>query len=86
MTTRTLNRNQKAEYVRGSVNHNRPFVYELQITERKGATVSYFTIEGEEAATSKEAIQSAWKNAKAHVAEFGEVKISDSEYSATSND
>lgn len=82
MTTRTLNRNQKATYVRGSVKHNRPFVYSIQVVETEGASRQYFECEGEEGADSKTAIQSAWKAAKAFVGEIGEVQVTDSEYRA----
>jgi hypothetical protein len=83
MKTRTLNRNQKVIYIKGSVKHDRPFAYSVQVVERTGASTQYFEVEGEDCADSKAAIQSAWKAGKAFVAELGEVKVSDSEYSAT---
>ena len=73
-------RNQKAEYSRGSVAHNKPFVYGLQVVKQSGPRTEYFVIEGEERADSKSAIQSAWTATKEYLAQFGEVQKSDDYY------
>lgn len=83
MSELTLNRTQKAEYVRGSIKYGKPFVYELQIVERQGASVQYFSVEGDEASDSKTAIQNAWKSAKVVLAQSGELQVSEREYKVT---
>lgn len=79
--TRTVNRNQKAEYVGGS-RAKGWYVYSLQGVERQGASTQYFQIDGAPKPDAKAAIQAAWTAAREWVAELGEVVKTDAVYSA----
>jgi hypothetical protein len=81
-TERTVNRNQKAEYISGS-HAKGSYTFEIQGVERVNKIhVQRFGFEGT-AATSEEAKRLAWASARAWVAEAGEVVKSDSEYKST---
>ena len=54
MTFRTVNRNQKAEYVTGS-RAKGFYVFSIQGVERKGASTQYFSLDGEQKPTQDEA-------------------------------
>lgn len=84
MTFRTVNRNQKAEYVTGS-RAKGFYVFSIQGVERKGASTQYFSLDGEQKPTQDEAKQSAWAAARAWAAELGEVTKTDTEYTSSSN-
>lgn len=78
-TIRRVNRNQQAAYASGSKAKGY-YTYSLQGIEESGASRQYFTIEGEKAATSKDAIQNAWKASREWVAEKGEVAKTENDY------
>lgn len=82
MKSRTVNRNQKAQYASGS-RAKGFYTYTIQGLPRIGASRQYFDIEGDPKPESKDAIQAAWTAARTWVAEIGEVAKTDSEYSAT---
>lgn len=76
-----IGRNQNAGYVRGSMRHNKPFVYQLSGVKTVSVHTSHFTVQGDESPDTKSAIASAWKNAKQYLAQFGEViKVDDYYY------
>lgn len=76
-----LNRNQKAEYVGGSAAKGW-YIYELQGVENSqgGISTKYYAIRSEQMPTSKEAIQSAWREAKKWLAEIGPVQSNEDWY------
>lgn len=81
MTSRTVSRQQTAEYAEGS-NAKGYFRYSVQGLERCGARLSYFDLLGEQKPSRKEAIESAWQAAREWVAEIGPVSKTDREYSS----
>lgn len=82
MTSRTVSRNQKAEYVDGS-RAKGFYVFSIQGLERTNRiSAQNFDLMGR-GATSEEAKQNAWAAARAWVAELGEVTKTETEYIAS---
>jgi hypothetical protein len=80
-TERTVNRNQKAEYVAGSLKKGF-YTFSVQGVERKNIIhTAYFSFEGT-GTTQDEAKKNAWQAAREWVAELGEVVKTDKEYRA----
>lgn len=61
---RIIDSNQKAKYCDGSLRKGY-YVFSVKLVERIGRTLNYYEIEGERKSTQKEAIQSAWAEARA---------------------